>query len=325
MKSIRIVNPGQNYQLALVDALMPRPGADEVLIKVAAAGINRADVMQASRGYHLADGVSDVPGLEVSGEIAEVGRNVQDWCVGDQVCALLSGGGYAEYAVAPVGCVLPVPAKVSLVDAAALPEVYFTVWTNLFDAARLKDGESVLIHGGASGIGTAAIQLCEARGHRVFTTAGTLEKCTACEGLGAEKAIHYREEDFAERIMAITDGEGVDVILDMVGGSYVQKNIEIAKLWGRIVNVAYQSGYEATINFAPVLTKRLSLLATTLRTRTNSEKADVAKSVGREVWPLLDSGRIRAVVDSVHPLVDAGNAHARMIANGHTGKILLRP
>jgi putative PIG3 family NAD(P)H quinone oxidoreductase len=261
--------------------------------------------------------------MEVSGEIAALGDGVSQFRVGDRVCALVAGGGYAEYCTAPVEGVLPLPHGIALADGAALPEVHFTVWTNLFDAARLKPGERVLMHGGSSGIGTAAIQLCAARGHEVFTTAGSAAKCAACERLGATRAINYRDEDFVEVVKQATGGRGVDVILDMVGGEYVQRNISAAAVWGRIVNIAYMSGMTATVNFAPVLMKRLSLLATTLRARSNAEKGAIRDSVQREVWPLIEAGRIKPVIDRSFPLADAQEAHARMKSSQHIGKILL--
>ena len=323
MKAIRIENPGPDHRLVLDEAAQPEAKAGEVLIKVAAAGVNRADLAQAQGRYPPPPGASDILGLEVSGEVASVGDGVTQFKPGDAVCALLAGGGYAEYCTAPVECVLPVPRGVDLVSAAALPEVYFTVWTNLFDAARLKPGERVLIHGGSSGIGTAAIQLCAARGHEVFSTAGSKEKCAACERLGTALAINYREEDFVDVVRQATGGKGVDVILDMVGGDYIQRNISAAALWGRIVNIAYQSGMTATVNFAPVLMKRLSLLATTLRARTNAEKGAIRDAVRREVWPLIESGKIKPVIDRVLPLAEAQEAHARMAKSEHIGKILL--
>jgi NADPH2:quinone reductase len=322
MKAIRVENPGPEYKLVLAELERPTPKAGEVLIKVAAAGLNHADMIQARGGYPPPPGAPDTLGLEVSGEIADVGAGVTQFKVGDKVCALLGGGGYAEYAAVSQLSVLHIPKGVSLVDAAALPEVHFTVWTNLMDAARLKPGERVLVHGGSSGIGTAAIQLCVARGHEVFTTAGTKEKCEACEKLGA-KAINYREQDFVDEIKKATGGKGVDVILDMVGGDYIQKNFSAAALWGRIVNVSYMSGMQATVNFAPMLMKRLSLMATTLRARTNEEKGAIRDAVGREVWPLIEGGKIKPIVDSTFPLAGAAKAHAKMATSIHIGKILL--
>ena len=324
MKAIRIESPGADYRLVLDDVAQPAAGRGEMLIKVAAAGVNHADLAQAHGRYPPPPGASESLGLEVSGESAALGEGVTGWDVGQPVCALLAGGGYAEYCTAPVECLLPIPNGVSVIDAAALPEAYFTVWANVFMAARLAPGERVLIHGGASGIGTAAIQLCAARGHEIFTTAGSAEKCAACEKLGAARAIDYREEDFVEVVKRATDGGGVDVILDMVGGDYVQRNISAAAVWGRIVNIAYQSGLTATVNFGPVLVKRLSLLATTLRARSNAEKSAIRDAVRREVWPLIDTGKIRPVIDRIVPLAEAQAAHARMAKSEHIGKILLR-
>ena len=325
MKAIQVENPGQDYALKLADMDKPAPLAGEVLIKVAAAGLNHADMAQAKGLYPPPTGASQILGMEVSGTVETLGDGVSNCEIGDEVCALIPGGGYAEYAVASALCVLPVPKGVSSVDAAALPEVYFTVWTNLMDSARLKAGESVLIHGGSSGIGTAAIQMLRSRGHKVFTTAGNAEKCAACEKLGAARAINYREEDFVEIVKAETDGRGVDVILDMVGGEYIQRNMSAAAIWGRIVNIAYQSGMQATVNFAPMLMKRLSLLATTLRGRSPQEKGVIRDALLREVWPLLDCGEIRPVVDRVFPLQNAQDAHARMAKSEHIGKLLLTP
>jgi NADPH2:quinone reductase len=325
MKAIQVENPGQDYRLKIADVEKPVPAAGEVLIKVAAAGLNHADMAQAKGMYPPPPGASPILGMEVSGTVEALGDSVGNCEIGDHVCALLPGGGYAEYAVANALCVLPMPRGVSLIDAAALPEVHFTVWTNIMDSARLKKGESVLIHGGSSGIGTAAIQMLHARGHKVLTTAGSKEKCEACTKLGADRAINYREEDFVDIAKAETGGRGVDVILDMVGGEYIQRNMSAAAIWGRIVNIAYQSGMQANVNFAPMLMKRLSLLATTLRARTPEEKGAIRDALLREVWPLIDAGKIRPVVDRVFPLHDAQSAHARMAKSEHIGKLLLTP
>ncbi|MEI9990013.1 MAG: NAD(P)H-quinone oxidoreductase [Rhizomicrobium sp.] len=322
MKAIEVANPGQDYGLAVADIAKPAPGAGEVLIKVAAAGLNRADLAQAMGAYPPPPGASTTLGMEVSGTVESVGAGVTHCKAGDAVCALIPGGGYAEYAVASEKSVLPVPRGVSLIDAAALPEVHFTVWTNLMDSARLKPGESVLIHGGSSGIGTAAIQLCAARGHKVFSTAASATKCAAIAALGA-RAINYKEQDFVATVKDATGGRGVDVILDMVGGEYIQRNMSAAAIWGRIVNIAYQSGMSATVNFAPMLMKRLSLLATTLRARSNDEKGAIRDAVLREVWPLIEAGRIKPVVDRTYPLAEAAAAHKRMAGSEHIGKILL--
>jgi putative PIG3 family NAD(P)H quinone oxidoreductase len=325
MKAIQVQRDGSDIKLILADIEKPAPRDGEVLIKVAAAGVNHADLIQARGGYPPPPGAPDTLGLEVSGEIVEMGTGVSQWHVGDQVCALLGGGGYAQFVAVSQLCLLPIPNGVSPIDAAALPEVHFTVWTNLMDAARLKKGESVLIHGGSSGIGTAAIQLCAARGHTVFTTAGSKEKCEACEKLGATRAINYREEDFVEVVKAATNGKGVDVILDMVGGDYIEKNFRAAAIWGRIVNIAFQKGMVAEVNFASMLMKRLSLMATTLRARSNEEKGIIRDALRREVWPLIEAGKIKPVMDRVFPLAEAGAAHARITQSVHIGKLLLKP
>jgi NADPH:quinone reductase len=323
IRVIRVENPGPSYRLALAEGVKPVPAPGEVLIKVAAAGLNRADLLQARGLYPPPPGAPDTLGMEVSGTVCQMGRGVHGLEHGQAVCALLAGGGYADYALAPAECVLPVPAGVDLVAAAALPEVHFTVWTNLMDSARLQPGESVLIHGGSSGIGTAAIQLCAARGHKVFTTAGSKEKCEACKTLGAACAINYHEEDFVTVTRYVTNERGVDVILDMVGGDYVEKNFNAAARLGRIVNIAFQQGIKVEVNFAPLMLKRLTFTATTLRGRTNAEKGAIRDALLREVWPLLEKGRIKPIVDSTFPLSQAQAAHARMAASGHIGKILL--
>jgi putative PIG3 family NAD(P)H quinone oxidoreductase len=322
MKAIQVANPGPGYALNLAEIEMPRPRAGEILIAVAGAGLNRADIMQAMGHYPPPPGAPETLGLEVSGVVAEIGAGVAKWREGDKVCALLTGGGYAQFAIAAQECVLPVPKGVDLVAAASLAEAHFTVWTNLIDTARLKPGESVLIHGGSSGIGTAAIQLCAARGQTVFATAGSVEKCKACEALGAS-AIDYRSEDFVEAIRAATGGKGVDVILDMVGGDYVEKNFRAAALGGRIVNIAFQSGMSATVNYAPMLMKRLTHAATTLRARSNGEKGAIRDALLQHVWPLIESRKIKPVVDRTFPLADAQAAHAWMVKSEHIGKILL--
>ena len=323
MKTIVIREAGGPDVLTLADVPRPEPDAGEVLIKVVAAGVNRPDVLQRMGLYPPPKGASNIPGLEVAGEIAAVGEGVSRWTIGDKVAALTAGGGYAEYALASEKCLLPIPNGVSVADAAALPEVHFTVWTNLMDTARLRPGESVLIHGGTSGIGTAAIQLCVARGHKVFSTAASDEKCVAIRALGGD-AINYKEQDFVAVVKDATGGRGVDVILDMVGGEYIQRNMSAAALWGRIVNIAYQAGMQANVNFAPMLMKRLSLLATTLRARSNDEKGAIRDALAREVWPLINAGTIKPVVDRTYPLADAAEAHRRMAGSGHIGKILLK-
>ncbi len=325
MQSIAIVNPGPDYRLELRETPMPVPGPGQVSIKVAAAGLNHADLLQGQGKYPPPPGAPETLGMEVSGTIEALGDGVTSLKIGDAVCALMMGGGYAQYAVAPAACVLPVPPGVALTDAAALPEAFFTVWTNIFDSGRLKPGESVLIHGGSSGIGTAAIQLLSALGHTVFTTAGSAEKCAAVTALGAARAVNYHQEDFVAVVKTQTGGRGVDVILDMVGGDYIERNLHAAAVWGRIVNIAYQQGFTATVNFTPMLIKRLSLMATTLRHRSDAEKGAIRDALLKTVWPLIGQGRIRPVVDRVFALGDAGQAHEYMRKSSHIGKILLAP
>jgi putative PIG3 family NAD(P)H quinone oxidoreductase len=303
----------------------PEPGQEEILIKVAAAGVNRGDLMQVTGLYPPPAGAPQTLGLEASGTVVAVGAGVKRWRIGDEVCVLVAGGGYAEYCIAHEGSALPLPKGVSLVHAAALPEAYFTVWTNVVDRARLKAGETLLVHGGSSGIGTAAIQLFAARGHRVFTTAGSADKCAACVKLGAARAINYREEDFVDVLRAETGNAGVDVILDMVGGDYILKNISLLKTEGRLVNIAFQQGAQATLNLLVVMLKRLTITGSTLRVRSHAEKADIARAVEREVWPLIGEGRIAPIVDSTFPFTKVAEAHARMAGSTHIGKILLTP
>jgi putative PIG3 family NAD(P)H quinone oxidoreductase len=303
----------------------PKPGANEILIKVAATGLNRGDLMQVMGMYPPPPGAPATLGLEASGTVMAVGPGVSLHKVGDPVCVLVAGGGYAEFCLAHEGSALPVPKGVSLVDAAALPEAHFTVWTNVVDRARLKAGETLLVHGGSSGIGTAAIQVFAARGHKVFTTAGSADKCEACVTLGAAKAINYREEDFAEVVRAETGGAGVDVILDMVGGDYIKKNIGLLKTEGRLVNIAFQQGAEANLNLLVLMLKRLTLTGSTLRARTHAEKAEIAQSVKAHVWPLIEAGRVKPIVDSVYPLQKVAEAQAKMAGSSHIGKILLTP
>ncbi len=323
MKAIEIEQPGGDYRLVLREIARPRPAAGQVLIKVAGAGLNNADLLQARGKYPPPPGASPILGMEVSGMVAELGEGVEGWKPGDKVCALIPGGGYAEFALADAGCVLPVPASIELVQAAGLPEAAFTAWTNIMDTGRLQPGESLLIHGGTSGIGSLAIQIFAARGHTVFTTAGSDKKCEAARNFGATRAINYRNEDFVAVVKAETGNKGVDVLLDMVGGSYVQRNIEAAAAWGRIVNIAYQESFKAEVNFAPVLTKRLTLAATTLRGRTPAQKQAIRDALLREVWPLLGRG-VAPVVERVFPLAEAGQAHDFMAKTGHIGKILLQ-
>jgi len=323
MKAIEIRNPGREYRLALVERPRPEPGPGEVLIAVKAAGLNNADLLQGRGLYPPPPGAPDILGMEVSGTIVEMGDAVTGWSIGDPVCALLSGGGYAEFALADSGSMLPVPQPIDLVEAAGLPEAAFTAWTNIMDSGRLEPGETLLIHGGTSGIGSLAIQIFAARGHHIFTTAGSDAKCEACRNFGAARAINYKSEDFVAVVREETGGKGVDVILDMVGGSYIQRNIEAANAWGRIVNIAYQDGARAEVNFVPVLVKRLTLAATTLRGRTAGQKRAIRDTLWQEVWPLLGT-RMRPVVEQVFALAEAQRAHDFMAKKGHIGKILLR-
>jgi putative PIG3 family NAD(P)H quinone oxidoreductase len=323
MPVVEIAAPGGPEQLKLAHRPVPSPGEGEVLVRVAAAGVNRPDVMQRQGRYPPPPGASDLPGLEIAGEIVALGPNVSTRSVGDKVTALLPGGGYAAYAIAAAPLCLPIPDGISMIEAAAIPETFFTVWTNLFDRGRLKAGETVLIHGGTSGIGTTAVQLAAAWGAKVFATAGSDEKARACERLGAVRGINYRTEDFVEVMRAQTEGRGVDVILDMVGASYLARNLETAALEGRVVVISLLSGAKAEINLGMILTKRLTLTGSTLRTRTVAQKAEVAEAVRKNVWPLLAAGRVRPVIHATFPLAKADDAHRLMETSTHIGKIVL--
>jgi NADPH2:quinone reductase len=323
MTVIEIAAPGGPEQLKLAQRPVPRPGDEEVLVRVAAAGVNRPDVMQRQGRYPAPPGASDLPGLEIAGEIVALGAKVSGLSMGDKVLALLPGGGYAGYAVAAAPLCLPIPDGISMAEAAAIPETFFTVWTNLFDRGRLKAGETVLIHGGTSGIGTTAIQLAAAWGARVFATAGSDAKARACEKLGAVRGINYRTEDFVEVVRAQTEGKGVDVILDMVAGTYVARNLDLAALEGRVVVISLLGGARAEINLGLILTKRLTLTGSTLRSRTVAQKAEVAAAVRKIIWPLLASGRVRPVVYATFPLAEASEAHRLMETSNHIGKIVL--
>ena len=323
MNVVQVENPGRDYRLVLGQESKPTPGPGQVLIAVGAAGLNNADLLQARGHYPPPPGASPILGMEVSGTIAELGEGVSGWALGASVCALLPGGGYAQFALADAGSLLPVPGTVDRIEAAGLPEAAFTAWTNIIDTGRLAPGESLLVHGGTSGIGSLAIQIFAALGHTVFTTAGSGEKCEAARGFGAARAINYQKEDFVTVVKEETGGKGVDVILDMVGGDYVQRNIEAAALWGRIVNIAYQKASKTEVNFAPVLTKRLTLAATTLRARTPEQKRAIRDVLLAKVWPLLGS-RIKPVIAQVFPLAQAQKAHELMAKTGHIGKILLQ-
>ena len=325
MTVIEITKPGAPDVLKPGTRPVPKPGPGEVLIEVAAAGVNRPDVMQRMGHYPPPPGASDIPGLEVAGKIVALGDSVQGLKLGDAVTALVAGGGYAQYCAAPEPQCLPVPAGFSMEEAAALPETFFTVWHNLFERGRLKRGETVLIHGGSSGIGTAAIQLAREFGAKaIFATAGSAEKCRACEKLGATRGINYRDEDWAAIVKAATNNRGVDVVLDMVAGDYAQRNLDLLAMEGRLVIIAFLHGIKAEINFAGVLQRRLTITGSGLRPRPVAEKGAIAAGLREHVWPLLDAGKVRPVIDRVFPLDHAADAHARMESSAHIGKIVLK-
>ena len=323
MRYVEAKGAGGPDVLAVAKGPVPKPGPGEVLIEVAAAGLNRSDLAQRQGRYRPPPGSSPVLGLEVSGKIVALGPNTKGVKKGDAVCALVSGGGYAEYCTAPAGQCLPVPQGVSLVDAAALPEATFTVWLNLFERGRLKVGESVLIHGGASGIGTMAIELAAAFGARVFATAGSNDKCEACKKLGAAAAINYRAADFVEAVKNLTAGKGVDVVLDMVGGDYLPKNVDILAVEGRLVQIAFQRDSEIRFNFLPLVAKRLTFTGSTLRPKSTVEKAAIATALKQKVWPLFAAGKVKPVVFATYPLADAEAAHRAFETGTHIGKIVL--
>lgn len=323
MKAVEIVCPGGPEVLVLTDRPTPTPGPDEVLIKVAAAGINRPDVFQRAGNYPPPPGASDLPGLEVAGEIVGGNPAAGGFVMGDRVCALVAGGGYAEYCVAPAVQCLPVPEGLTDVEAAGLPETYFTVWSNVFDRGRLSPGETLLVHGGASGIGTTAIQLAVALGHPVYATVGSDERVKAVEALGANAGINYRTQDFVERIKVLTDGKGVDVILDMVAGDYIERDLKCLADDGRIVIIALLGGPKGTVDFNQVLRRRLTITGSTLRPRPVSFKGQIAQALRGKVWPLLATGKIRPVVHATFPLAQASDAHALMESGDHIGKIVL--
>lgn len=323
MRAIEIAGPGGPDVLMLGDRPAPLVLAGDVLIKVAAAGVNRPDVMQRQGKYPMPPGVTDIPGLEVAGEVTEIGAAVTEWRVGDRVCALVAGGGYAELCSAPAPQCLPIPRGMDLVHASAVPETAFTVWTNVFERGRLAGGESILVHGGSSGIGTMAIQLARAFGARVFATAGSEQKCRACEALGAERAFNYKDVDFVEAVKAATTGRGVDVVLDMVGGDYLQRNIDSLAMDGRLVQIGMLNGPRSQINLNAILRRRLTLTGSTLRPRSVEEKGAIARAVREHVWPLLESGAVRVLVHATFPLARAADAHRLMESSGHIGKIVL--
>jgi NADPH:quinone reductase len=323
MTAIAIRAPGAPDVLVPEQRPTPVPGPGEVLVKVAAAGVNRPDVMQRRGLYPPPKGASDIPGLEIAGEVVALGRAATRWKLGDEVAALVAGGGYAQYCPVHETNALPVPSALSLVEAAAIPETFFTVWHNVFERGKLAHGETLLVHGGSSGIGTTAILLGTALGARVIVTAGSQEKCDACIGLGAARAINYRTEDFVAATKQTTDGKGADVILDMVGGDYIERNFEAAAVDGRIVQIAFQGSSSATVDFRRIMLKRLTHTGSTLRSRAVAEKAAIAAAIEKNVWPFVASGRIKPVIYRAFPLVEAAAAHALMETSVHIGKIVL--
>ncbi|MGI3899634.1 MAG: NAD(P)H-quinone oxidoreductase [Janthinobacterium lividum] len=323
MTAIAIAEPGGPEVLRLEERPVPRPRLGEVLIRVSAAGVNRPDVLQRAGHYAPPPGASDLPGLEVAGEVAALGEGAARYGLGDRVCALVAGGGYAPFVTVAESHALPIPGTLSMLEAAGLPENYFTVWANVFDIGALQPAETLLVHGGTSGIGTTAIQLGKAFGATVLATAGSDSKCEAMRQLGADRAINYRTEDFVEAVKEATAGRGADVILDIVGGSYVERNYRAAAQRGRIVQIAFLGGARAEVDFTPVMIKRLVHTGSTLRPRTLGEKGAIAKDLEAKVWPLLSAGRVRPLIDRVFPLSQAADAHRWMEAGTHIGKIML--
>lgn len=321
MRAIEIVEPGGPDVLRPVVMSIPKPNRNEVLIKISFAGVNRPDVLQRAGSYMPPPGASDLPGLEASGTIFAIGQNVTNWAIGDEVCALLPGGGYAEYAVTQASHCLPVPKGMGLEQAAALPETFFTVWSNVFQRGKLKPHEKFLVHGGSSGIGTTAIQLANVFGSEVYATAGTDAKCLVCEELGAKRAINYKKEDFLDVMKSLG---GVNLILDMVGGVYIEKNIKALVDDGRLVQIAFLQGAKAELNFAQIMTRRLTITGSTLRPQSDLSKAQIASELFRNVWPLLSNGRLKPVINSVFELEDVTSAHLLMESSQHIGKILLK-
>ena len=323
MTAIGITSPGGPEMLTPQECPMPQPGEGEILVKVVAAGVNRSDVAQRKGLYPPPPGVTDIPGLEIAGVVAVGAPGGRRWKPGDQVTALVSGGGYAQYCVAHETHALPIPSGLTAREAAAIPETFFTVWHNVFERGGLKAGETLLVHGGSSGIGTVAIQLAKAFGARVITTAGSAEKCDACRRLGADVAINYKTEDFVALTKSATNGAGAEVILDMVGGDYIERNYEAAAVEGRIVQIAFQGSPRASVDFRRIMLKRLHHTGSTLRSRSVPDKAAIAQAVERRVWPLIVAGKVRPVMDEVFPFRQAADAHARMESSVHIGKIVL--
>jgi NADPH2:quinone reductase len=323
MKCIEISKPGGPEVLVPAERATPSPKPNEILVKVAAAGVNRPDVAQRAGKYPPPPDASDLPGLEIAGEVAACGADARMWKVGDRVCALAHGGGYAEYCVVPEVQALPVPKGLSMVEAASLPETCFTVWSNVYDRGRLAPGESLLVQGGSSGIGVTAIQMAKAMGNRVFATAGSDDKCAACVKLGADKAINYRTQDFAAEVKAATGGKGVDVVLDMVGGDYVQREISCLAEDGRLVIIAVLGGWKAELVLTDIMRKRLTVTGSTLRPRPIAFKGEIARRLREKVWPLIEAGKIKPVIYRTFPLAQAAEAHRLMESSQHIGKIVL--
>ena len=323
MTVVEIAAPGPPDVLRPTRRPVPKPGPGEVLVRVAAAGVNRPDLLQRAGHYPPPPGASDIPGLEVAGTVAALGEGTLGWNVGDTVTALVAGGGYAEYCVAPAVQCLPVPQGLDLAEAAALPETVFTVWTNVFERGRLASGETLLVHGGSSGIGTTAIQMARAFGARVLVTAGSPEKCAACVGLGAERAFDYKREDFVAGVREATGGRGVDVLLDMVGAPYLARNLDCLAVEGRLVQIGVQQGPKAELNLLTVMQRRLTVTGSTLRPRTVAEKGRIAAALREQVWPKIEAGAIRPVLHARLPLAEAREAHRIMEAGAHIGKLVL--
>jgi NADPH2:quinone reductase len=323
MRAVEITQPGGPEVLKIGTRPVPQPGPGEVLVKVAAAGVNRPDTMQRAGNYPVPPGASDIPGLELAGSVVALGDGVKQLRVGDAVTALVAGGGYAEYCTAPVPQCLPIPKGMSPVEAASLPETVFTVWSNVFDRGRLAPGESFLVQGGSSGIGVTAIQMVKAFGNRVFATAGSAEKCDACVKLGAERGINYKTEDFSAVVREATDGKGVNVILDMVGGDYLDRELKCLADDGRIVIIAFLGGAKATVFLNDILRRRLTVTGSALRPRSVDFKGAIAKNLREKVWPLIESGKIKAIIHKTFPLAEASKAHALMESSAHIGKIVL--
>jgi NADPH2:quinone reductase len=323
MRAIEIKQPGGPEVLVPIRRPVPQPARGEVLIRVAAAGVNRPDVFQRQGSYAPPPGTTDLPGLEVAGEIVAIGPETSRWKVGDRVAALVAGGGYAEFCVAPAPQCLPIPGKLSMIEAAALPETFLTVWTNVFQRGRLQAGETLLVHGGSSGIGTTAIQLASRSGSRVFATAGSAEKCSKCRELGASVAIDYRTEDFVKVVERETGGKGVDVILDMVGGDYINRNLQCLAVEGRMVHISFLKGTKAEINLASLMVKRQTITGSTLRPQSVAQKGAIAKAVEERVWPLVAAGEVLPQIHATFPLEQAAEAHRLMESSAHVGKIML--